>query len=50
LAEKKEKEQKKYNFVQIIKCEKCLKIAKIPGPCEKCDHEIFIVRLKVQEI
>jgi len=50
VVEKKEKVQKKYNFVQIIKCEKCLTIAEIPGPCVKCGNEIFIVRLKVQEI
>lgn len=50
MADKKKKINKNYNFRQIIICEKCGKVANIPGPCIECGNITFITKLKAQEI
>lgn len=50
MAEKKEKEKKKYNFRQVLKCGKCGTVAEIPGPCLKCGNLIFTAVYEAQEI
>jgi len=37
--------KKKYNFVQYFRCEKCGRVAGIPGPCEKCKGVKFSVQI-----
>lgn len=50
MAKAKEKNEKKYNFKQIIKCKKCEKVSEVPGPCIECGNHIFVVELECQEI
>ena len=47
---KKKKAEKKYNFIQVLKCTECKSIAETPGPCEKCKNDTFSAEYIVQEI
>lgn len=50
MAVKKNKEEQKYSYRQIIKCEECGTVQTTPGLCEKCKNDTFVIALKLQKI
>ena len=49
MTEKKEKAEKIYYYVLIMKCEKCGTVAETAGPCVKCQNMTFLRTCKAVE-
>ena len=49
MTAKKEKEEKEYRYISLVKCEKCGKYADELGPCSECKNDIFVRVYKVEE-
>ena len=50
MPEKEKKQEDKFRFVSVIKCEKCQTVIIEPGPCPKCKNMTFSYTLDVVQI